>query len=262
MKRLEGNGFEGIEQELNDVHFGTLDEAVAYADKLTDKIREKMYALYGHGMDASWSDNDIDTYNNFGDSIKSTKKSVPSIHDMIAQTRQNNNSLTKSRVDLDISKRNLRGVGESLDLDINRITDEMLQYIIESKQSNGDYALDISGGYDRWEDNNYEIRVVNEDGDEDYNYDIIDMLEDKFYAYRKNEKRIIMDKVYDLEYNDLVSFRGHGEYYVKSRNGDSYNNCMIWAGPSKDDDRGWYFYASDFERVVKPSYSGERLSSF
>lgn len=35
---------------------------------------------------------------------KSTKKSTQSIHDMIAQTRQNNNSLKKSRVDLNIKK--------------------------------------------------------------------------------------------------------------------------------------------------------------
>ena len=35
-----------------------------------------------------------------GQMKKSTKKSIPSIHDMIAQTRQNNNSLVKSRVNL------------------------------------------------------------------------------------------------------------------------------------------------------------------
>ena len=42
-------------------------------------------------------------YNGY-DYKASTKKSIPSIHDMIAQTRANNNSLVKSRVDLNIRK--------------------------------------------------------------------------------------------------------------------------------------------------------------
>jgi len=46
-------------------------------------------------------------YNGY-DYKASTKKSMPSIHDMIAQTRMNNNSLTKSRVDLGIRKSDYR----------------------------------------------------------------------------------------------------------------------------------------------------------
>ncbi len=262
LKRLEGNGFEGIERELSDVHFGTLDEAVAYADKLTDRIRAGMYSLYGHGMDASWSDNDIDTYNNFGDSIKSTKKSTPSIHDMIAQTRQNNNSLTKSRVDLDISKYQLRSVGPNYDLDVNRIAEEMFQIYLKMIEEGAD---DDSGwieprAFDKWEEDNYHIDYTDEYGDVDYHPEIYSLLEDKVIDYRKKQERALMDKVYDLEYNDLVSFKGYGKYYVKSTNGnDSYLGCKIWAGPDKDNEMGWYFYASDFDGVVEPSYSGEHL---
>lgn len=98
----------------------------------------------------------------------------------------------------------------------------------------------------------------------DYPDDILDsvyeMVEDKIIEAKKKREEAIMDEVYELEYNDFVKFEGYGTYYVKSTNeNDSYNGCMIWAGPDKDDDRGWYFYASDFGGVVERSNSGERL---
>lgn len=47
--------------------------------------------------------------------MKSTKKSIPSIHDMIAQTRANNNSLVKSRVNIRIAKTNVESVKEEIE---------------------------------------------------------------------------------------------------------------------------------------------------
>lgn len=93
--------------------------------------------------------------------MSKTSKSTD-INSMIAQIRNNNNSLVKSRVDIG---KNLRSVGSIEGLNIDRISDEMLQYIIDSRQPNGDYALDECDAYMKWEDNNYEIRVIDEYGD-------------------------------------------------------------------------------------------------
>ena len=97
--RLEGNGYDGLTELLKEQYFGTLDEAVEYADMQTDIIKNKMLELFGHGMDASWSDDDISSYNNFGDSIEPTMKSQD-IHSLIASIRKNNNSLKKEPVGL------------------------------------------------------------------------------------------------------------------------------------------------------------------
>lgn len=259
LMRLEGNAIEGLSEELRNTYFSTLDEAISCADNWTDKIKEKMMSLYGHGMDASWSDSDIESYNNFGDSIKSTKKSAPSIHDMIAQTRANNNSLVKSRVDL---HKNLSSVGASYQLDYDRISNEMLDILVQSKQPNGDYDMDEYRAYEQWEKANYDIDIYDEYGDKDYDSKLLDMVEDKFIRYKKRLERELMDKVYDIQYNDLIAIAGR-ELYAKSTNGnDSYNGCKIWAGPDKDDDRGWYFDVSDFVRVIEPSYSGESIFGF
>lgn len=219
--------------------FDTLEEAIAYADDFSESYTEEAVQSL------------LDTFGN-----KSAKKSQD-IHSMIAQIRQNNNSLVKSRIDI---HKGIRSVGQSYNLDIDRISNEILQIIIDSKQSNGDYALDEYGAYDKWCDENYNIESFDEYGDSDYNSDIIDAVEDKFYDYKDKLESELMNKIYDLEYNDLVEFAGYGEVYVKSTNGnDSYEGCKIWAGPDKDDDMGGYYYASDFVRVVEHSNSGEHI---
>jgi len=152
-----------------------------------------------------------------------------------------------------------RSVGPSYELDYNRISDEMFQLILDSKQPNGDFGLDVDSAYGTWESNNYRIDIVDEYGDADYDSKLYNMVETKFMDYKENLEKELMDKIYDLEYNDYVKFR-NGSFYVKSTNdNDSYRGCMIWAGPDKDDDRGWYFYASDFIEVIEPSGTGERL---
>ena len=68
-----------------------------------------------------------------------------------------------------------------------------------------------------------------------------------------------MDRVYELEYNDLISIAGR-EVYVKAYNdNDSWYGCKLWCGPNEDDEMGWYFDASDFEEVIRRSDSGERI---
>ena len=47
--------------------------------------------------------------------ISRIQKSIPSIHDMIAQTRANNNSLVKSRVNIRIAKTNVESVKEEIE---------------------------------------------------------------------------------------------------------------------------------------------------
>ena len=159
-------------------------------------------------------------------------------------------------------KKNLSSVGASYPLDYDRISDEMVEIAMRMRQHVNDY-VDVGEAYEQWERENYDIDLVDEDGDKTYDDKLWDMVETKINNYDRKKEQSIMNEVYDLEYNDLVEFGGYGQFYVKSTNGnDSYNGCKIWAGPDKDDDSGWYFYASDFVEVVTPSHSGESIFGF
>lgn len=111
-------GDEYVDSAIRDAESsGYEKDMLALADKIADYVDGKWAEMVY--MDEE-NDRDIDSYTNdswdyYDASTKksrnvkiktteSAKKSIPSIHDMIAQMRQNNNSLVKSRVDLDISK--------------------------------------------------------------------------------------------------------------------------------------------------------------
>jgi hypothetical protein len=152
-----------------------------------------------------------------------------------------------------------RAVGPGYELDYDRIADEIFQIMLESRQRNGDFGMDAFKAYEEWESRNYSIIRFDEHGYEDYDFKLIDMVENKVIDYDRQMQRETMDKVFDLEYNDLVKFKD-GEYYVKSTNDKrSYNGCMIWAGPEKDSEHGWYISVSDFIKIIERSNSGERL---
>lgn len=158
-------------------------------------------------------------------------------------------------------KKNLSSVGPSYQLDYDRISDEMTEIAIQMRGDPNNY-VDVADAYEEWERRNYDIDIRDEYGDKDYDAKLYDMVDDKIHNYDMKWRNELMNKIYDLQYNDYVSFV-QGNYYVKSTNGnDSYNGCKIWAGPSKNDDSGWYFDVEDFIEVIEPSYSGESIFGF
>lgn len=97
-----GNG----NRNESDLWAGNFDKQISYMRQIYNSFDEK----------PDWITlEEIEGY-----ASKGLKKSIPSIHDMIAQTRANNNSLVKSRVDLNIRKNNNRSVREILNEGMNR----------------------------------------------------------------------------------------------------------------------------------------------
>ena len=177
--------------------------------------------------------------------------------------------MAKTFSDLVNEQRNKNnGIAKMDDAEVRRIAHEMLQIAIDEFKFDGINVTEwdvIDKAYDRWEEENGKLdHTIDEYGDEDdYNQDVYDELDSLMVDYKKKHQKTMMDKILDLEYNDLVEFAGYGQYYVKSTNGnDTIDSCKIWAGPNEHDDSGWYFYASDFVEVIEPSYSGESIFGF
>lgn len=89
LRHLEGNNGHLFRQNYGTPTYSTIDEAISTADAFTDETCNVMNAQL---FDAGWSDEDIASYNNFGDSIKSTKKSFSQ---QVAKQRAKNNNVVK-----------------------------------------------------------------------------------------------------------------------------------------------------------------------
>lgn len=93
------------------------------------------------------SERKIDFVNQMDYVVKSTKKSIPSIHDMIAQTRTNNNSLVKSRVNV-MSKIVTNKVSKARLYDIKEYTNKAREDAIKDGNWNDRHEPPLDGdGY-------------------------------------------------------------------------------------------------------------------